>query len=238
MNEAAFRAMLTRAVRRRWLTRTQAQAYLRQFQAGQIAPAQLPAAPRFVRPTALRSGQRDALQDQFERDAAALVETFVIRSNVEQWHRETAQTLANYLLAQALSADPSRADMSMVVTAITEQQSFLQRFAEALAIALLAGLLPSPKALTARLQLYSGAGRALWYLRYELRYDGPGIVVDYDSVDDKGTCAPCIEAERGGPYLMGQGPMPGAVCRGRGRCRCQRRSRYDLAAYQRLALRQ
>lgn len=61
-----------------------------------------------------------------------------------------------------------------------------------------------------------------------------GYVVDYRAVDDRGTCDPCLQAEQNGPYLANEGPMPAAVCLGRGRCRCRRELVYDPAAYARL----
>ncbi len=63
---------------------------------------------------------------------------------------------------------------------------------------------------------------------------GRGWVVDYISRDDVRTCTNCLEAQRQGPYLPGQGPMPGAVCLGRHRCRCRREYRYDPVMYARL----
>jgi len=74
----------------------------------------------------------------------------------------------------------------------------------------------------ARSRMYKGKGYEQFWRKNEEQIDDPEVVVDYVAVDDAATCTPCQGAEAGGPYLPGQGPMPGSVCLGGGHCRCQR----------------
>lgn len=245
MTAAEYSAMLARAVRAGRLTSEQAEQLAGRY--ARIDPASLPLPPaQALRPLSaddIRRGQRDAgaggeavrerLQDRFE-DQRAVAAEGLTDGAIRVWHEGFQADLLAYLSGQGLAADPSLDDLRPLAQTADTQLAFLARFAESLAIAALLGALPSAPSIAARSQLYSGAGRALWYVRWEARFNGPGVVIDYISVDDRGTCQPCLDAEASGPYLMGQGPMPGAVCRGRGRCRCDRTSRYDLAAYQRL----
>lgn len=88
----------------------------------------------------------------------------------------------------------------------------------------------SRRAVSARAGHYGGPQRAEWY-RGDERNAPVGVVVDYISMDDDGTCGPCLDAEEEGPYLPGRGPFPGQVCLGLDHCRCERVARFAMAEY-------
>lgn len=112
------------------------------------------------------------------------------------------------------------------------------------------------KMLAARLELYSGSSRGLFYKILEQRMlrsaSSPklrellgvpdeavktggvigGMVAYYKPRNDKSTCKPCRDSE--GYYLPAQGPMPGQVCKGQARCRCVRELSYNPTIWQRL----
>jgi hypothetical protein len=82
-----------------------------------------------------------------------------------------------------------------------------------------------------RAAMYGGTARGEFYREHELNVP-PGFVMEYISRDDKRTCDPCYQAE--GYFMPGLGPMPGQVCLGRARCRCQRKRRWLPAIYESL----
>lgn len=120
-----------------------------------------------------------------------------------------------------------------LIDAAQEQAGFLARFADEVAVSALLGRPLSPEAVAARSALYGGAGRAEFYRGKEIGQTG-GWVIEYHARDDRHTCTPCLEAEEASPFLPGEGVFPGAVCRGRGRCRCRRVPRFDPITYDRL----
>lgn len=152
--------------------------------------------------------------------------------DVRGWHREMRDAIRDNLVVQAQLGGRrflNAAEREALAGVANRQLAFLQRFAdEAAARNLLAGT-PAGKGLRpfseayiiARSELYAGEGYAQFFTYSESTL-GDGYVIDYQAVDDKGTCSPCHRAELAGPYLPGQGPMPGRVCLGRGRCRCVR----------------
>jgi hypothetical protein len=79
--------------------------------------------------------------------------------------------------------------------------------------------------IAARARQYKAEPYAEFYRKSEQQVDSEDIVVDYIAVDDEFTCGPCSTAEDYGPYLPGQGPMPGVTCLGKGHCRCVREQR-------------
>lgn len=86
--------------------------------------------------------------------------------------------------------------------------------------------------IAARARMYRGFVRAEFYRQAETDVE-PGFVIEYVSLDDNGTCSPCIDAE--GFYLPGEGPLPGEVCLGHGHCRCRRNQIFDAALYAELS---
>ncbi len=86
--------------------------------------------------------------------------------------------------------------------------------------------------IAARARQYKGEAYGKYWEKSEEQIDDSGVVIDYVAVDDGATCTPCSTAEDEGPYLPGQGPMPGMICLGGGHCRCVRQQREapELAA--------
>lgn len=91
----------------------------------------------------------------------------------------------------------------------------------------------SPEKRANRATLYSGNIRGVLFRYIEIlnqaKYGtgNPGWVAHYQARGDKNTCKPCQAAV--GWYLLGHGPFPGQVCKGRSRCRCVRVIVYDPA---------
>ncbi len=83
-----------------------------------------------------------------------------------------------------------------------------------------------------RAALYAGVGRAEFFRAAE---DGlpRGWVVRYISRDDPATCGACSQYHRT-VWLPHDGPYPGDVCYGAGRCRCERMLEYNPAEWSRL----
>jgi hypothetical protein len=179
----------------------------------------------------LRGQTREILQTDFERIVEELAR--LAQSDIATWESTMAETIEGYLLAQATSAR-GRPLLPSELLAINDgpvrtQTDYLSRFADSLRNNLF-----TETGVAARAKLYSGAGRALWY-RISEEDVLVGWIIDYVSVDDRGTCLPCVTAEADGPYLFGEGPFPGEVCLGRGRCRCHRQPRFDETAWSALA---
>lgn len=179
----------------------------------------------------LQEQARDALQVDFDRIVAEVAELSL--TNLELWFKQMREIIEGYLIAQATVARARALLPSELLEldrgVIAEQVGFLGNFLSDLKQREI-----TINYVTARARLYSGAGRALWYRQAEDR-EARGWVIDYIAVDDSGTCAPCIQAESGGPYLFGDGPFPGEVCLGRGRCRCRRQPRFDVTAWEGLS---
>lgn len=159
------------------------------------------------------------------------------RVQVAAWQRAEAERIRDHILEQAtlgkgsaLSAD----DLREVEAVVREQMAYLRGFSEEIAARQAVGRPISEKAIAARLRMYDGAAQGQFWTRKEAREDEPGYVYDYVSRDTTGTCDRCLDADRSGPYLAGQGPIPGVVCRGRGLCHCERRRRWAPEEYRRL----
>lgn len=173
---------------------------------------------------------RDLLQDEFDHIVEKLA-AFSER-DIDGWLAEFMRIIHGYLVAQAVAAKgrpllPTELE-TLRQGVLREQVKFAVDFARELGNM---GTNNYEGYVANRSKLYSGAGRALWFQLSE-ESAATGWVVDYVAVDDKGTCEPCHAAEREGPYLPTYGPMPGAVCKGRGRCRCTRELRYDFQMWQ------
>ena len=156
------------------------------------------------------------------------------------WHADARDLIGRHIARETLlgkGAPLTASEMRAAQSLADEQAAYLLRFAEEASARALQGRPFSNRQLASRLGQYAGAGRALYFRQAERRYQGqPGWVVDYIDRDDSATCSPCRAAAEAGPYLPTKGPMPGAVCRARGLCRCARTPRLDPAAYSRLAL--
>jgi hypothetical protein len=178
-----------------------------------------------------RARARDAAQDRFETEARRLAADLARTKDLTRWHGAMRDLILRHLLLQATIGKGralNLADLPRINLALARQTAYLQRWAQELAQGL-----PSEAVLTNRAASYSGAGRALWH---ELEAAGApvGMVSYYRSRDDRGTCSPCLAAERRSPYLPEQCPMPGSVCLGRGSCRCGVEHRYEPQTAQRL----
>lgn len=157
--------------------------------------------------------------------------------NVDRFERAMLQAIRDdgMALAQLGAQGPmSAADIARVEQQLAFQQEKFRAFVNEVRLRELqteVGARPfSSRQIAARARLYSGLPLGGFYGASEGRA-GPGYVVDYISKDDSGTCSPCIEAEAEGPYLPGEGPMPGVVCLGKSRCRCVRNTYYDPEKY-------
>lgn len=156
--------------------------------------------------------------------------------NVRSWHADMQAAIRAAILRQAAAGSGTQAtEPGIVDQEIRDQMSWLYYYAGAMAARLLIGRPMGAGYIAWRSRLYAGAPWAMFYRMQEWAGDNDaGWVVYYDAVDDRNTCSPCRQAEAGGPYLPGQGPMPGDVCEGGGACRCVRRAVYDPEAYRAL----
>lgn len=187
-----------------------------------------------------RTRARVTLRERFQRTVdGAAVEIGAGRLDLAAWQALMQQAVVRHLVDQAAAgAQGDAATLARVGPALDAeartQTAYLSRFADTLAAAALLGVAWSEAAIAARSDLYGGAGWGWWFRANETRGAGYGQVVKYRAVDDRRTCGPCSAAERDGPYRVGEGPWPGQVCAGGGRCRCTRETVYDLDAYRRL----
>lgn len=247
MTRTQFKSMLIRAVQDELLTEDEARTLLRRFDAGEISDADLPLplseaiigandsdVEKAVTALGLalvfasllpRERAREALQDKFMAKARGLSENV---SAVSDWQQTFSVEIGQYILKQSILGRGRLLEPSEIVRAdgiIKAEQAFLSRFAEEVAFSRINGNPMSADAIGSRSELYAGRGRAEWFTGHE-EVQGDGTVIDYVSVDDNGTCEPCLSAESQGPYLPNDGPLPGQVCDGFGRCRCERVPRY------------
>lgn len=182
---------------------------------------------------------RDRLRTEFDAEVQRLAQRVASGVATGTWQADMSNTVRRYILAQA-SAGVGRpltaAEIAALGQRIQEQQAYLYRYAADIAARRQTGNPYQLGYLQNRSTQYGGAGWGVYFEAQENRYGGQdGWVVDYISRDDNRTCGPCLDAERAGPYLPGQGPYPGQVCLGKGYCRCERRLRFDPAAWVRLA---
>lgn len=185
------------------------------------------------------------LLDGYRQQARALARTYAGQST-DSWLYTSSVAVRDHHHAQALLGNGgplSFAQRRRLDREVREQLRYLRRFGaeiDARQVAAQTGLLDkkgrlikplSEKQIGARLAQYGGAGTSAFY-RYSEDGLDVGWVVDYFAVDDRGTCQPCLTAQAAGPYLPGQGPMPGAdVCDGGGACRCERRPSFSPDRY-------
>jgi hypothetical protein len=187
-------------------------------------------------PRATRERERDQAQDAFEREARALADRLSSgQATIPQWEAGMRRLISAHLVRQALLGSPtgrlSADQLQQVDTAQRRQFLYLTRFAFDLAARQHVGRPLGAVQTANRAALYSGSGRAAFFVAQEAGAE-PGYIARYTARDDGHTCANCIDAE--GDYLPSAGPFPSQVCLGRGRCRCTRALVYDPVAYQRL----
>lgn len=167
------------------------------------------------------------LQDRFAGIVRGLAP--VALENVSGWQATFGRTIQEHIIQQAVMGRlrpllPS--ELATLDRVIRAQQAFASRFADEHAAGLLMGNSFSVEYIGHRSELYNGEARAEFYRQKEEEEAEDGTVYDYISVDDNGTCQPCLDAEAAGPYLAGEGEYPGTVCEGRGFCRCTREARF------------
>jgi hypothetical protein len=180
-------------------------------------------------PLGKRARMRDSLQDTFEAQVTRLAGFLERTQNIRAWHQAMHTAVIEHLAQQAaLGAGRhlKKSEVKHVGEAIIEHSAYLSRFADEVAAKRLIGKPLSSTQIAARASQYSGAGRGLWY-RMSEQAAGEDVVIVYRARDDDRTCPECLEAARNSPYASGAGPMPGATCRGRSRCRCTREVRHD-----------
>lgn len=264
MTRAEFLAYLARAVAdpNIRLTETEAVGLLRDFDAGLIAASDLPLpldqAVRGLTRDDLerimialsgggllgrnRTRARDRLREAFGREARQRATRLAADDlTLSQWQADTRDAVREHIAGQAILGAGNITGVVRLLADLDrsarEQTAYVSRFADAIMAGALLGATWSVAALASRSISYAGVAWA-WFTRArENDGDRMGWVVDYIAKDDNRTCGPCSRAADGGPYLLGEGPIPGQICLGGGACRCERRERYDPDVYTRLARR-
>lgn len=187
----------------------------------------------------------NTVQGAFEARVRALASQWTGNQiTLAQWQTAMATEIEQHLVQQMAAGSRSQAlsarQLQRLDDIMREQTAYLSRFADEIAGRQGAGQALSEAQIAIRSESYAGAGRGQFFREAEeadLEQGnlGAGYVVDYISRDDGSTCLNCLDAQRAGPYLPGEGPMPGEVCLGRSRCRCRREARLDMQAYQEIA---
>ena len=257
MTRAELSAILTDLVARHAITPKEAAATLARFDSGDLAdmPTLPPAQDenRWVLALALlllliggntrqpltnqqRDRARNLLRLNFEHNVAHLAARVAGGGSVADWQGAMQGTITDYAHQMAVAGAgtlPRQQVRDSVDERLAEQWGYLAGFAVTVAAKKTTEQPMSLVAIAARAGLYGAAGWASWFVGNEQDANA-GYVCNYISRDDRGTCGPCSEAERNGPYLPSQGPYPGSVCLGAGNCRCERVTVYDPEAYARL----
>lgn len=261
MSRAEFLAFLARAaadpnIR---LTEEEAAGLLAAFDQDEIDTAHLPLAlsdavqgitREDVERAALALGALGLLRGNRERGRDRLRARFIVEARayagavaggdltVAEWQGLSRDVTRDYTTNMAvLGAGSAAAALTLLPPlnrSVQEQTAYLSRFADGIAAGSLLGMAWSVGAIAARAALYAGAGYGWFFRAKEASQGQVNYVVYWRAHDDDRVCQACLAAERNGPYLVGEGPMPGSVCYGGGRCRCTRETRYDPDAYARL----
>lgn len=172
-----------------------------------------------------------------DRFATYAVEAAVNEGSIDDWQRGMMEGLiglsgALFLLGAAALTPALRRELLPI---LQTEAAYLSRFGDQRLLAQVRGNPLSAVQVAARAASYGALARAASFALRERRTNqGAGWVQQYIATDDQGTCSPCLDAE--GYYLPGEGPMPGQVCLGRGRCRCSRVTIYAPEIYERLTI--
>lgn len=249
--------MLERLVREEKITTEEAAAILNAYDQGNVEPRELPQPPAQALPpvtaavstevmastpirnwnVVLGSGVEDRqegavrLLDDFDAETSRLAKQHLFSGHFDarRWHQEMGEGVRGQILRNmqlGLGRDLTEEDLARAHDLMAEQSGYLKRFAEQVSARRLAGRPMSEAQVADRSRMYAGVAYGEFYQQAESFY-GDGYIVNYRAVDDSGTCSPCHEAEDEGPYLPGEGPMPGLICDGWGKCRCLRQREYD-----------
>lgn len=187
----------------------------------------------------LRAQARDRLQDFFSAQVRSHAFALEASGDLQAWQLAMSRSVAAVMLGAktlALGRALLPSEALDILPALDFELRKLAEFAAEIAARRLQARPLSARAIAARSELYSGSARAVWF-RADERGQASGVVFYYEAVDDKGTCEPCLDAEKASPYLPGEGPFPGEVCKGRGRCRCLRIPRDAPREFERLTKR-
>lgn len=190
----------------------------------------------------LITGLQTVYEGQARAMATALVEG---RITVAQWQLGMEGAIQSHMIQQMSVGGGSTvltprqwADVQRIMG---EQNAYLSRFADTIALRQGQGAPLSEAAIASRSELYGGPVRGMAYgeLESAMLADGmltPDFAVYYVSRDDPRVCVACLEAQRRGPYRIGSDhPRPGTICYGRSRCRCNLEYRYEPEVARRLA---
>ena len=251
MTRAEFVAYLERLVMDDEIDEDEAADMLRDFDAGRLKvdpplppermnvetdAAMLALALLLARDAGPGDTAKTVLRDDYEAEARRLAEAQGKgKMRVADWQAALWAAVTLHTLAQAMSGAGGRLDgglLALIRGDLATQGGYLSRFADVVARGVMLGARLSVAQIAARSVQYAAMG---WAWHFKARPDpGRGWVEDYISKDDNATCTPCLEAEEGGPYLVGEGPYPADICDGGGNCRCERVARYDMDAWREL----
>lgn len=251
--------LLAALVERGDISEEEARQILASFEAGRIAPADLPEAiaeateeTREDEAAAIAAllllllrrsrGQAGALRDEIRADAEAAINRAIadLPAGSSAWQQEIRRQLQLYsysMSAAGLGQEPDEAMIAAVEDDLADLLQWLYLFAGAAAARRILGRPYSEAYLQNRARQYLARAWAAFHRAQESRplYSENGWIVDYIARDDPATCDPCSEAAAAGPYLPGQGPYPGEICDGGGNCRCIRIPRWSPAEWTELA---
>lgn len=199
---------------------------------------------------AKRSFARNTLRRNFEGEMHQLAAG--INSGkipLQSWQEEMQAAISRYTRQMAVAGAgtlPVAPVQSIVEAQLAEQWPFLRGFALTLAAkGLVAGGAAAEQAglsiakVASRSKLYGGVGWSAFWSAAAAAATGDGAtgwIVHFRARDDRGTCSPCSNAARSGPYAAdGAYPLPGAsLCQGAGNCRCELQFEYAPDVYNRL----
>lgn len=162
---------------------------------------------------------RNLTMQNYEAEATQLGTYLGGGLTVNAWHTLTRRNIALSMYANWLNGNGTDTEPN-IDSMIDEQLTYLYRFAGEQSAMSLLGTPFSEEYTVNRSLLYGGAVWASWFYGNEsVSYDD-GYVAQYIAVDDGKTCNPCMRAV--GYYRINEGVMPGQVCYGGSRCRCER----------------
>lgn len=246
MTRAEFVAFLARAVADPSinLSEDEAARLLRAFDAGTLPLASLPLPlATAIQPTddavrkaaalliasylprkAWRVRGRDKLRASFMLQARRQAAVVVATGDIAAWQTSMRDLVRVHLAAQAqlgAAGALSAATVARLDADARTQGAYLSRMSDAMAAASLLGSAWGVGQVASRAAGYAG-GPWGWFFKGQESVNPPETMYEYVAVDDGRTCDACSEAADNGPYAADEGPMPGEVCLGGGRCRCER----------------
>jgi hypothetical protein len=188
--------------------------------------------------TVIRERLRNHFRGDFENTMAQYATKVAKDGNVAAWHKGMQNEVRGYIARQmtaGLGRPLTAEEMARVNQMASLQQSYLYRYAGDISAHQAVGKPYTEAYLTSRSTMYAGSGWEMWHRGNEsVEARGDGYIVNYRAVDDRGTCSPCLNAQNNGPYLPNEGPFPGTICLGRGKCRCERHVVYDPSRWRQL----